>query len=171
MTEDETRILSEGKNYEHSFGAIETSKLEILLRLVHDLPLATQRVKELNPLKFTSSSVCIKTLPFFFFLICFRFLTMYLCKCWPNDLQIMVQCSQIHKHSAGGVIWPKLYLIILSFMNWWWKMTILVTSLSGCWIRYLFHYLLFNSWIYLINNSDWFHWVQKCWSQNTSYCV
>jgi hypothetical protein len=40
MTDAEERTLSESKNFEHTFGAVHTSNLEILVRLSVDLSIA-----------------------------------------------------------------------------------------------------------------------------------
>jgi hypothetical protein len=40
MTDAEGHILSEGKNFEHTFGVVHTSNLEILVRLSVDLSIA-----------------------------------------------------------------------------------------------------------------------------------
>jgi hypothetical protein len=40
MTDAEERILFEGKNFEHTFGAVHTSNLEILVRLSVNLSIA-----------------------------------------------------------------------------------------------------------------------------------
>lgn len=57
ITAAEEQLLSEGKNYEHSLGAVHTSKLELLLRLKNLLVPAEQKLHKANPGKWEKMPV------------------------------------------------------------------------------------------------------------------